>query len=1035
MKIAKISITRPTAVIICCVALVLYGIYSLMNINQELMPAISTETISVSTTYPGAGVQDVENSVTKKIEEAVSSLEGIDNIMSTSMESFSLVTIKLKPGAKLSKIIQDAQRNINAIRSDLPEGVKDPSITDFKITDIPIMTIGVTSSIEEIELFEIVDREIRPQIERIPGVGRVSLIGGLEKEVQVNINEDKIKSYQLSVDQIARTLIASNMDFPTGKLSNEEKHLQIRLEGKFEKISDIENIVVKRLEDGTVVKIKDIAEVADTYKEVTTINRTNGIPSIGITIQRSADANTVEISKAITSQLELLKAKYRNKNISFVVAVDNAEFTIQSADSVMFDLFLAIILVAITVFLFLQSFRNSIFAAIAIPLSLIITFIPMSLLGFSLNIMSLLGLTLVIGILVDDAIVVIENIHKHLEKGKTIVQAAYDGVKEIGFTVMSITLVIMVVFVPISFTEGIISDVFRQFALTIAFSVLGSLAVSFTVVPLLYSRFGKHESIRKNSFFGKFQSSFEEVITHIATWFSKILAWSFSHKIIVLGSVVILFFGSLSLLVLGFIGSDFAPQGDQGQFAIKLELPRGVTIEQTNQITLKAESIVRSNNVVENVFTTVGAEENGQTQPRLSELRIKLIPHKDRKISSIDLARKLKLELQRTLPDVIVSLGMTDIMGNIDASPIEYYITGQSIDSVQTAANLLLNRMKSIEGLIHPQISSKEGNLQISIIPDRDKMADLGISFDNLGRTLNLAFSGNTDSKLLRNDKEYDINIRLDRVDREDIRNVENLSLLNDFGQLVLLKQFAKIEETEGPTLLERRNRTPCIRITSQTGGRPIGDIGTDINKAVESLDLSDQINIIPGGELETQGDSFSSLGIALIVSIFLVYFILVLLYNSFVYPLVVLGSLPLAMIGALWALAFTMETLNIFTILGIIVLIGLVAKNAILLVDFTNHLKAKGTPLKEALLESTKQRFRPIIMTTLAMAVGMLPVALASGAAAEWKNGLAWVIIGGLISSMFLTLVVVPLVYYLIDRSLTKFNADKNKKEIFIEE
>lgn len=1034
MKIAEISIKRPTAIIISCIALILYGIYSLMTMNQELMPAISTETISVSTVYPGAGAQEVENSITKKIEESVSSLEDIDNITSTSMESFSLVTIKLKPGAKLGKIIQDAQRNINAIRSELPEGAKDPSITDFKITDIPIMTIGVTSSIEEMELFEIVDREIKPQIERIPGVGRVSLIGGLEREFQVNLDEDKIKSYSLSVDQITKTLITSNMDFPTGKLTNDEEHLQIRLEGKFENISDIEGVVVKTLDDGSIIKVKDIAEVSNTYKEITTINRTNGMPSIGITIQRSADANTVEISKAITNQLELLKAKYRNENIAFIVAVDNAEFTIQSADSVMFDLILAIILVAVTVFLFLQSFRNSLFAAVAIPLSLIITFIPMFLLGFSLNIMSLLGLTLVIGILVDDAIVVIENIHKHVEKGKTVVQAAYDGVKEIGFTVISITLVIMVVFVPISFTQGIISDVFRQFALTIAFSVLGSLVVSFTVVPLLYSRFGKHEDVQKNSLLRKFQLTFEKAITNTAQWFSKILLWSFSHKVIVLGAVIIIFVGSVSLLVFGYIGSDFAPQGDQGQFAIKLELPRGVTIEQTNQASLKAERIVRSNPVVENVFTTVGAEENGQTQSRLAELRIKLVPHKDREISSVDLARKIKLELQRILPDVIVSLGMTDIMGNIDASPIQYYITGQNIDSVRTAANLILNKMTDIKGLILPQISAKDGNPQISIIPDRDRMADMGISFENLGRTLNIAFSGNTDSKMLINDKEYDINIRLDKADRENISDVEDLSLVNNTGQLVLLKQFAKIAETEGPTLLERRNRTPSILISSQIGGRPIGDIGTDISKAVEAMKLPEQINVIPGGELETQNDSFGSLGIALIVSIFLVYFILVLLYNSFVYPLVVLGALPLAMIGALWALALTMETLNIFTILGIIVLMGLVAKNAILLVDFANDLKIKGVPLKEALLEATRQRFRPIVMTTLAMAIGMLPVALASGAAAEWKNGLAWVIIGGLISSMFLTLVIVPLVYYLIDKFFNKWGTAKDKKEILIE-
>lgn len=1032
MKLAKVSIKRPTAVIITCVGLLFFGIYSLMNINQQLMPEISTNTISISTLYPGAGVQEVENSVTKKIEEATAALEGIDNVMSTSMENFSLIAIALKPGTNLDKVMQDAQREVNAIRSDLPEEAKEPSVTDFKITDIPIMTIGVTSSIDEMDLYEIVDREIKPQLERIPGVGRVALIGGLEKEVQVNINEDKIKSYGLSIIQVARTLMTSNLEFPTGKLIGEEKELQIRLEGKFQEPSDIENVIVKTLADGTTVKVKDVAEIVDTYKEIATINRTNGMPSIGITVQRSADANTVEISKSVNKKLSQLKEKYTKENISFLVAVDNAEFTVQSANSVLFDLVLAIVLVAITVLLFLQSFRNSIFAAIAIPLSLIVTFIPMYLLGFSFNVMSLLGLTLVIGILVDDAIVVIENIQKHLERGKNVVQAAYDGVKEIGLTVLSITLVIVVVFVPISLTEGTISDVFHQFALTIALAVLVSLAVSFTVVPLLYSRFGKLERINKNSFTGKMQFAFEKGITNTAAWFGDILKWSFSHKIIVFTTVIALFIGSIFLLEKGFIGSDLAPQGDQGQFVIKLELAKDVTIQQTNAISFQAESIVRGNSVVENVFTTIGAEENGQSQARLSELRVKLIPHKQRTISAGDLARDLKLELQRRLPNVIVSLGMTDMMGNIDEAPIRYYVTGQNIDSVRVAASLILEKMQDIKGVVDPQLSAKEGNPQISIIPDRNRMANLGVAFEDLGQTLNLAFSGNTGSKLLRNGKEYDINIRLDKADREQIKHVEDISVMNNMGELILLKQFSEITETQGPTLLERRDRNPTISISSQIGGRPVGDIGTDINHAIEQLHLSDQIEVIPGGELEMQDDSFGSLGIALLISIFLVYFIMVLLYNSFIYPLVVLGSLPLAVIGALLALALTMETLNIFTILGMIVLIGLVAKNAILLVDFTNHLKENGVPLKEALLKSTNERFRPIVMTTLAMVVGMLPVALASGASAEWKNGLAWVIIGGLISSLFLTLIVVPLLYYVADRIMEKIWSRK-KNEILI--
>lgn len=1033
MKIAKISIKRPTVVVVIFLTLAFFGVFTLLDMNQELMPERSTNVISVSTLYPGAGAYEVENSITKKIEDAVSSQEGIDKMMATSMENMSLVTIQLKPSVNVDKALQDVQRKVNAIVADLPEEAEEPSVTDFRVSDIPIMTIGVISNTDETELYDLVDREIKPMLERIPGVGRINLVGGQEREIQVNINEERLQAYGLPLAGISQILVASNLDFPTGKIINTDEQVQIRLEGKYNTITDIENVVLHSLPDGTVIKTKDIAEVSDTYKEITTISRINGIPGVGITIQRSADANTVNISKNVKNELEYIKEQYQELGLDFIIAADNAEFTLESSRSVMIDLVMAVILVALCMLLFLQSIRNSLFAAIAIPLSLVASFIPMYLFGFSLNIMTLLALTLVIGILVDDAIVVIENIHRHMEMGKKPVQAAYDGVKEIGFTVISMTLVLVVVFIPISLTQGAISEVFRQFSATIAIAVIFSLLVSFMVVPLLYSRFGKLEKPNTNTVLGRFISSFENVIEKIAHWFRNLLYWSLSHKLVVLTVTFIFLIASIALLPLGFIGSDVAPQGDQGQFMVNIELPRNSTISQTNMAVFQAENIIRSHPAIENIFTTVGAEENGQAQARLAELRIKLIPHDQRSVSSDELSREIRLTLQRNIPDAKITISMADIMGNIEGAPIQYYISGQNMDSVRYTANLILENIRVVKGVIDPEISSKEGNPQISIIPDREKMARLGISFENLGFTLSTAFSGNTDGKFRDRGKEYDINIKLDMSDRERIENVENISLINTYGEIIKLKQFATIEQTEGPTLLERRNRTSAMTLSSRVGGRPIGDVGSDIDKVIAQLDIPENVIIQPGGELEVQDESFGSLGFALIISILLVYLIMVILYDSYVYPFVILTSIPLAVIGALMALALTMETLNVFTILGMIVLIGLVAKNAILVVDFTNQMKAEGMELKAALLEATHKRFRPIIMTTLATIIGMLPVALSTGAAAEWKNGLAWVIIGGLVSSMFLTLIIVPIFYYIMDKILMKFGWDR-KKEIAIE-
>ena len=1034
MNIIKTSIVRPTVVVVMFTLLTFFGIYSLIQLNRELMPNITMDIVSVGIVYPGAGANEVENSVTKKVEEAMSSLEGIDRITSISMENYSAVTIQLKEGANLDRALQNAQREINIIRSDLPESINEPTIQNFSVADVPIMTIGAVANMEEAEFYDFINYEIKPSLERIPGVGLINLIGGQEREIQVNINEERLAAYGLSILDVSSKLINSNLDFPSGKVRNDSEQTLIRLLGKYNNMTDIENVVLKYMPNGSVVKVKNVADVFDGYKETETISRVNGMSSIGITIVRSSDANTVEISKTIRKLLAEQEQQYEAMGLDFVIAADNAEFTLEASNSVMIDLVIAIILVAFTMLLFLHSVRNAIIVSIAIPLSLVATFIALYLLGFSLNLMSLLALTLVVGILVDDAIVVIENNHRHMEMGKNKIQAAYDSLKEIGGTIVSITLVLAVVFIPISLSQGMVANIFRQFAVTIAVAVLFSLLVSFTVVPLLYSRFGKLDEFSRQSIIGKGIHAFESFISDIAGWFSNLLGWALSHKLMVLGITLITLIGSVSLMAFGFIGSEVMAQGDQGQFVIKIELPRDVTIEQTNQVAYKAEGILRSSPLVETIFTTVGAEENGQPQARLADLRVKLVPHNQRNISTADFSREGKLLLQKSIPGAILKVAMTDLMGNIDEAPVQYCITGHNIDSVRGAANLILENIRSVNGIVDPSVSASEGNPEISIIPDREKMAGLGIPFEMLGMTLNNAFSGNNDAKFRQNNNEYDINIRLDNFDRQNIANVENLSLVNIYGDVIRLKQFARIEESEAPTILERRDRTPCVTLSSQAGGRPIGDVGQDVAKIISELNLPANIEVIPGGELEMQDDSFGSMGTALIVSILLVYLIMVLLYNSYVYPFVVLISIPLAVIGAFLALALTMSTMNLFTMLGLLALIGLVAKNAILLVDFTNQLKKEGADVKTALLEATHKRFRPIVMTTIAMVIGMLPIALASGAGAEWKNGLAWVMIGGLISSMFLTLVVVPVVYYIMDKAIARLGWNK-KKEIIIEE
>ncbi len=1016
MNLVRMSINRPSVIVVTFIALTIMGLYSMFRLQKELMPPLTLDVITIRTSYPGAGPHEVETSVTEKIEDVVYTISGIDNLSSSSMEGLSIITINLKSGADLDKAIQEVQRKLNLVKADLPDDVEEPVVSDFSLSDLPIMTIGAVSDLNGSEFYDFIDKVVKPGIEQIPGVAQVDITGGNEREIQVNINPERLNAYRLSINDVCRIIKSSGLDYPTGKIENKTHQNHIRLLGKYNSIYDIENVVLKHLPDGTAIKVGDVADVKDGHKDSENISRVNGASSIGISVRRASEANTVAISSDVRAHIEELKSTYAKYGLEFTITSDNAEFTTLASDSVITDLMIAVILVAISMILFLCSFRNAIIVSVSIPLALISTFLTMYICGFSLNLMSLLALSLVVGILVDDAIVVVENIHRHMEMGKTRIQASYDGITEIGTTILSITIVLIAVFVPVSMAQGTIANVFRQFALTIAIAVAFSLLISFTIVPFLYSRFGRINEFNPQGTFGKAIHYFENKVSLLAQWFSRLLQWSLSHKLITLIATGFVLFGSLSLIIFGFIGSNLAPLGDQGLFVLKVELPRDVSLEKSNEISRVVEGVLKNSPVVESVFTIVGAEENGKSQTRLIEIRTQLIPHNRRDISVVDFSNEVRSFLQKNVPDAKIWIAMTDIMGNIDEAPIQLRITGNNMDSVLVSANRIFQAIKDIDGVMDSRLSNEGRNLEILVIPNTAKMASLGISLDVLGFSINNAIRGNTDAKFRENEKEYDINIQYDRFYRQTKEDIENLMVLNTHGDPIRLKQFAEIEELDGSGILERFNKRPCITFSSQVGKRPAGDVGNDILRSIGNLDLPDDTVTIPDGELELQDESFGSLGIAIIVSIMLIYFIMVILYDNYITPLIVLFSIPLAVIGALFALAMTMDTLNLFTILGMIVLIGLVTKNAILLVDFITTLRNNGMKTEEALVTATRQRFRPIFMTTIATIIGMLPIALSSGAGSEWKNGLAWVMIGGLTSSMFLTLIIIPLIYYIIE-------------------
>jgi hydrophobic/amphiphilic exporter-1 (mainly G- bacteria), HAE1 family len=1032
MKIAEISIKRPTLVIVLFIVLILGGILSYTSLNYELLPKFSPSVVSVITTYPGASPGEVENTVSKKIEDAVSSMENIKKLEAKSYESVSVVIITLKSGTDVDYALNDAQRKVNAVLRLLPEDIDPPTLNKFSLDDLPVMTLSAAANMDEAAFFDLMDQRVAPVISRVSGVAQVKLIGGQEREIQVNIDANRLQGYNLSLLQVQQAVLSSNLDFPTGSVQTRERDILIRLSGKYKAVEELRNLVVATTPAGAQVRLADVADVQDAMKDVEKIARVNQGSAIALQVIKQSDANAVAVSKEVQKIIVKLQQDYAQTGLKLNIASDSSVYTLESANAVIFDLFLAIILVALVMLFFLHSIRNSLIVMVAIPASLISTFIGMSLLGYSLNLMSLLALSLVVGILVDDAIVVLENIYRHMEMGKNRVRAAYEATKEIGFTVTSITLVIVVVFIPIALSTGLAADILKEFCVTVAIATLLSLLSSFTIVPWLSSRFGKLEKITGNTFFGKVILRFEKGLFNFTNWITGILQWSLAHKKTTLGVVFGLLIASFVLVGKGFIGAEFFAKSDRGEFLVQIELPKDASIERTNATAQAAEKYLQTKTGITRLITTVGQSSDGQggTQatPYKAEIAVQLVPKQERADDATVFAAKTKGELEPLLVGAKVKTVPVSILGSAERAPLALIVTGPDLDSAMTFAKAAMNELRKIPGATEMRLSVEAGNPEINVQVDRDKMAALGLNLSTVGTTMQTAFSGNTNGKFRQGEYEYDINIRYGSFNRQSIEDVSNLLFVNNQGQQIRLAQFATIKESSGPSQLERRDKSAAVTVEAQTVGRPTGTVAAEWEAAFTKLQMPTGVRYVWGGDMENQAEGFGSMGIALLAAVVLVYLILVALYNSFVYPFVVLFSIPLAIIGAFLALALTNNSLNIFTILGLIMLIGLVAKNAIILVDFTNQRKAEGATTYQALIDANHARLRPILMTTIAMVIGMMPIALANGAGAEWKNGLAWVIIGGLISSLFLTLVIVPVMYAIFDKLITKFS--KKKKQ-----
>ena len=1029
MNITEISIKRPSLIIVLFSIFTLLGIIGYQNLGYELLPDFNQPVVVIKTIYPGAEPEELETSVSRKIEDALSNLEGVDYLETKSMPNASVIIANLKYGTNVDNAMQDAQRYIDNIRKDLPADIQSPVMSKVSPNDLPIISISASSNLPATEFYQKMKDEYLPQIQQLKGVAEITMLGGEEREIQVKVNQEKLKLYKISLLQVVEAINRSGLDLPAGKVQTEKDNNSVRLTGKFATIEDIMNVQIAMPIQGSPVYVKDVASVVDGVKEITSVSRFNGSNGIGLLLKKQGDANAVEVSKLVRNKLKTIEEQNIKSEVKFIIADDSTDKTIAAVNSVVFDLLLAVILVSIVMLLFLRSYVNSIIVLISIPTSLITAFAVMWLMGFTLNLMTLLAMSLIIGILVDDATVVLENIQRHLDMGKEKRVAAMDGRMEIGFSALSITLVDVVVFLPILFLQVFVADMLKQFSIVVITSTLTSLLVGFTLTPWLASRIGRKDDLKPTHFFNRFLLWFEQQLNKFITWYGKQLEWVLSHKLIFTAIVVFLLIMTVAMMKQGIIGKEMMSTGDQGKFRLNLEYDKNISVQQNNINTQKIENYILQQPEVASLFSNVagpstGIGSLGVGSSNLSEFTIQLKPEDERDIATLEYMKALREKLKAEFPGVNYSMAFMGLLPK--SAPIKISLSGIDIDLVMKTGNELKSAIENIPGADNVQLSVEEGSPEFKVIPDKDKMQRLGLTSAYVGQNLRTAFTGNEDAKMTENGTEYPVRIWLDAFSRRNFEDVQRLTIVNPMNMPIEVSQFADVVQDNSPSLLERLDRQPSVTLTAESLGRPSGTLADDVIAYLKTKPLPEGVKMTWGADIKTQNESFGALGSVLMISFILIYLIMVALYDNYIYPFVALFAIPVAAIGAFLALNLSLNDLTLFAQLGLIMLMGLVTKNSILIVDFTNQLKAGGMHFKEALVLAGKERMRPILMTTLAMAIGMLPIALAKGTAAEWKNGLAWVIIGGLLSSLILTVFLVPMVYYVVDSIKERIKINK---------
>ncbi|MGB8656977.1 MAG: efflux RND transporter permease subunit [Candidatus Zixiibacteriota bacterium] len=1023
MFLPDLAIRRPVFIIMQVAAIFVLGWIAYTRIPIDLMPDVQFPFMSVTTTYPGTGAKEIESDVTKKIEEGMSSVSGMKNIYSTSAEGFSQVLLEFNLDVKIRDADMDVREQLSKIRSELPKDVDEPTIARFDVSATPVMIFALSSDMPLDKLRTLAEDKIKDRIEQTADVAGVDLVGGWEREIKVELDSRRLKAYDLSVQQVIGALSSENLNVPGGRMDQEPREIVLRTTGEFQTVDQINRIMVGSRQ-GIPTYVRDIAQVKDAFKEQREIAKLNGKPSVSFIVYKQSGGNTVKVCDELKKTFDQLK-KELPSGTTIEIASDQSKYIRRSVNDTMRTLYLGALFVTLVVLLFMGNLRSTVIAALAIPTSIFATFMMMYAFGYSLNILTLMGLSLAVGILIDDAIVVRENIFRHMEEGMEPEKAASFGASEVGLAVMACTFSIVAVFLPVAYTGGIVGKFFKAFGFTVTFAVLYSLWDSFTMAPMLSARFmGKQQGGR--SLLKKLFQPFERFYLKVNKGYRRLLEWSLNHKTVVLAIASGLFLISLGLVP--FIGKELMPQGDRGEFKVDIETAIGSSISHTENVAAKVEDLLLSYPEVKAVFTTVGLNQGAANQ---ASLRIELVDLSQRKRTTDQVEEELRRKLSE-FPGVKSEVSMIGMFeGQAQEFPVELYIKGPDIDVLDRLSQTVLEIVKTTPGALDADRSLRGGKPEVQVVIDREQANRLGISTGQVASTLRSLVDGTVATKFKQEDKEIDVRVSLTPDQKNSLTDIASVPIQTPFGSSVPLKAIASFVESAGPTSISRQNRERLASVTANIGNRPLGSIMADINRELSKLPLPTGYKIEARGQTETMQEMFSNLLLALSLAVIFIYLVLASQFNSFLHPFTIMLALPLAVVGALLAVFLTGQRINMQTMIGIILLFGIVTKNSILLVDYTITLRKRGMERIQALLTAGPVRFRPIVMTSVAMIMGMLPAALGTGEGGEWRRVMGITVIGGLVTSTFLSLLIVPIAYVLVDNLERRFKKNKNDSAV----